>query len=151
MKGIILTTVLFLGINFIVSAQAYQFSQGAKDSAQIEIQFLTDAWNKAITHRDSLALDKILAPEYTLNGSVSRSAWMNNTLHHYTTDTLEFISPLNITFYGEAAKSEGILYWKADYDGKPAVDGEGLETDIWIKRNGRWQVQTRMSLHLKSR
>jgi hypothetical protein len=151
MKSIILITLLLVGTNFIVSAQSYQFSQGAKDSAQMGIQFLTDAWNKAIAHRDSLTLDKILAPEYTLNGSVSRSVWMNNTLHHYTTDTIELISPLNITFYGEAVKSEEIIYWKADYDGKPAVDGEGLETDIWVKRNGHWQVLMRMSLHLKSR
>jgi len=53
MKRMILITVLFAGTNVIVLAQAYQFSQGAKDSAQIEIQSLTDAWNKAITHRDS--------------------------------------------------------------------------------------------------
>lgn len=151
MKEIILFTLLFAGSSFIVSAQSYQFSQGAKDSAQIEIQNLTEAWNRAITHRDSLTLDKILAPEYTLNGSVNRSVWMNNTLHHFATDTIELISPQNITFYGEAARSEEIIYWKANYDGKPAVDSEGLETDIWIKRNGHWQVLMRMSLHLKNR
>jgi len=126
-----------------------QFSQGAKDSAQNEILQLTNEWNKAIINRDSLTLDKILAPEYSLNGSVNRSIWMNNTMNHFTTDSLAVLGKLNIVFYGQAVKSEGIFFWKASYDGKPGINGEYSVTDIWTKSNGRWRVILRMSLPSK--
>ena len=148
MKHTIISWLLLVSINF--SAQA-QFPQSGKDSAQIEIQQLTEQWNKAIINRDSLSLDKILGPEYSLNGSVNRSLWMNNTLHHLTTDSLEILSPLTITFYGYAVKSEGSFFWKAAYDGKPRINAEYLVTDIWVKRNNRWQVIMRMSIPSKIR
>ena len=122
-----------------------QSPRNAADSAQTEILQMTSQWNDAIIHRDSLILDKILASDYSLNGSVIRAAWMNNTLHHFDTDTLKIIDQLRITFYGQAAKSEGRFFWKATFDGKPRIDGSFDVTDIWIKRDGRWQVMLRMS------
>jgi hypothetical protein len=122
-----------------------QYTQSAKDSAQSEITQLSNEWNNAIVNRDSLVLDKILGPEYSLNGSVSRTVWMNNTLHHIITDTLKIVSPLNIAFYGQAVKCEGTYFWKAAFDGKPRINAEYLVTDIWIKRNGQWQVILRLS------
>jgi len=130
---------------------AAQYSQGAKDSAQNEIRQLTDAWNKAIINRDSAMLEKILAPDYSLNGAVNRSAWMNNTMHHIITDTLEVTAPLQITFYGQSCKAEGSFFWKAAFDGIPRINGEYAVTDVWIKRNGHWQVLMRMSLQTKTR
>ena len=154
MKKILLATGLFVGVHINVIAQ---FSQGAKDSAQTEIQQLTNEWNAAIIHPDSVKLDKILAPGYSLNGVVNRSVWMANTLHYLTTDTLEILGALNITFYGQAAKSEATYYWKAAYapgaihSGPSKINAEFLITDIWIKRDGHWQVLIRMSLPSKMR
>jgi hypothetical protein len=147
MKKTIITGLLLIFINYSGKSQ---YSQGAKDSAQSEILRLTDDWNKAIINRDSLLLDKILGPEYSLNGSVSRDTWMNNTLHHLNTDTLMNVSPLLITFFGQAVKSEGNYFWKASYDGKPRINGRYAVTDIWIKRNGHWLVILRMSLPSKT-
>jgi Domain of unknown function (DUF4440) len=123
-----------------------QSSGNAADSAQTEILQMTNKWNAAIIDRDSLLLDKILASDYSLNGSVNRVAWMNNTLYHFMTDTLKILDQLHITFYGQAAKSEGRFFWKATFDGKPRINGSYEVTDIWIKRDGRWQVMLRMSL-----
>jgi ketosteroid isomerase-like protein len=130
---------------------AAQFSKGAKDSAILEIRQLTEEWNKAVKDRDSVTLDRLLAPEYTLNGSAQRSGWMDRTLHHFTTDTLVVLGELNISYYGQAAKSEGFFYWKASYDGNPTINAEYSIDDIWIKRNGQWQVLLRMSLLSKKR
>ena len=154
MKKILLATGLFVGAHINVIAQ---FSEGAKDSARMEIQQLTNDWNEAIIHPDSAKLDKILAAGYSLNGSVNRNVWMTNTLHYLTTDTLEILGALNITFYGQAAKSEGVFYWKAAYatgaihSGPSQINAELLVTDIWIKRDGHWQVLMRMSLPSKMR
>jgi len=148
MKPLIVIWLLFTLISY--SGQA-QYSQGARDSAQNEIRQLTHDWNNAIVTRDSLVLDKILGPEYTLNGSVNRDNWMNNTMHHFDTDTLMNITPLVITFFGQAAKSEGGYFWKASYDGKPRINADYQVTDIWIKRNGQWQVMMRMSIPSKTK
>ena len=129
----------------IACAAQAQPPRNAEDSAQIEILQMTSQWNDAIIHRDSLILDKVLAFDYSLNGSVNRVAWMNNTLHHFTTDTLKILDQLHITFYGQAAKSEGRFFWKAAFDGKPRINGAYDVSDIWIKRDGRWQVMLRMS------
>jgi hypothetical protein len=148
MNKTIIFLLILLAINFTSKAQ---FSPGAKDSAKTEIQQLTAEWNKAIINRDSLTLNKILAPDYSLNGSVIRNIWMNNTLHHIVTDTLDILGQLNITYYGQAAKSEGSFFWKASMDGKPRINGEYAVEDIWIKHNGHWQVLLRMSLQSKTR
>jgi len=152
MKKIILFTLIFTATHCTVTAQ---LSEGTKDSAMAEIQQLANEWNKAIINRDSLTLDKILAAEYTLysyNGSsANRMGWLNNTLHRFTTDTAAFLASLNITVYGQAAKSEGTLYWKAAWDGKPRVNADFSVTDIWIKRDGHWQVLMRMSQLAKNR
>lgn len=148
MNKIILLLLFFMIINIKANAQ---FTQGAKDSAKAEILQLTSEWNKAIINRDSLTLDKILASDYSLNGSVTRSIWMNNTLHHIVTDTLEILGQLNVTFYGQAAKCEGLFFWKASFDGKPGINGEYSVNDIWIKHNNHWQILLRMSLQSKMR
>lgn len=148
MNKILFLLLLLITINFTSKAQ---FSPGAIDSAKIEIRQLTAQWNKAIISRDSVALDKILDPDYSLNGSVARNIWMNNTLHHLATDTLVVLGQLNITFYGQAAKSEGSFFWKASFDGRPRINGEYAVTDIWIRRNDHWQVLLRMSLQSKMR
>jgi len=144
----ITTLILLVCITGHFNSNA-QFSQGAKDSAQNEILQLTSEWNKAIIKRDSLTLDKILSPEYSLNGSVNRGVWINNTLNHFTTDSLEVLGKLNIVFYGQAARSEGMFFWKASFDGKPRINGEYSVTDIWTKSNGHWRVILRMSLPSK--
>ncbi len=142
--------LFLLGIVFNFTSNA-QFSQGATDSAKSEIQQLTTEWNKAIINRDSLTLSKILAPDYSLNGSVFRDVWMNNTMHHIVTDSLAVLGQPTVTVYGQSAKSEGSFFWKATFDGKPKINAEYAINDIWIKRNGHWQVLLRMSLQTKIR
>ena len=139
------TTSVLLMLLFACSTQA-QSPRNAEDSARTEILQMTSQWNDAIMRRDSLVLDKILASDYSLNGSVNRAAWMNNTLHHFMTDTLKMLDQLHITSYGQDVKSEGRFFWKAAFDGKPRINGSFDVTDIWIKRDGRWQVMLRMSM-----
>ena len=42
-------------------------------------------------------------------------------------------------------------FHKASLDGKPVINAEYAVTDIWIKRNGYWQVLIRMSILSKRR
>lgn len=144
--------LLVNGASVMVTGQfAPTVTQGVIDSAKLEIVQLTAEWDNAIIKRDSLTLEKILAPGYSLNGAVNRSNWIINTLHHFTTDTLSVLGQQNITYYGQAMKSEASFFWKANYDGKPRINGTYLVTDIWIKQDGHWQVLIRLSSPSKSK
>ncbi len=134
------------------------FGQTAKeDSIKTEIIKLTQEWNLALVNRDSLALDRILAPEYILsssNGSLlPRKEWMHNTLHGLVTDSAAFIGPQRITVYANEAISEGVLHWKVkntDKNGRTVVrNTEALVADIWRFNDGRWQVIRRLSKLLR--
>jgi hypothetical protein len=106
---------------------------------------LSQEWNTAVMKRDSATLEKILTPEFTLNGNLPRMIWMNNTLHHISTASIKTIGEPVVTIYDGSAIVTSILYWKASFDGKPAVDGEFIITDIWKKNKDQWQVLIRMS------
>ena len=128
-----------------------QFSMAAKDSASREIRDLTTEWSEAVLMRDSATLDRLLARDFTLNGGVTRSMWMDRALHHIKTDTLVLLGDLTVDFYGKAAKSKGNLFWKASYDGSPVINGDYSFEDIWIKIDGQWKVLMRLSLQTRSR
>jgi hypothetical protein len=148
MKYAILLTLLCAGTITSVSAQ---LPQAAIDSARIAIRESTAVWNTAVIQRDSLTLENLLAPNYSLNGMVTRGAWMDNTLHHITTDTLELVGPLEITVYGPMAKSEGTLHWNAGFDANPKRNAEFAITDIWALQDGQWRVILRLSEITKMR
>lgn len=129
------------------------------EEAKKEIKHLTSVWNSAIEKRDSIALNEVLAPEYMVYSYytdnpdsavfISREPWLYNTLHHFTTDSSEVLGEQKVTLYGVAAKSEQTMIWKARYDNAPRFSLRFAVTDIWLKRNGKWQVVMRMSYIVK--
>src|SRR3954468_20992555 len=66
----------------------------SEESASGEIVKLEHSWNKAIRTRDSVALDRLLAPDFTLagdgktHGAVRRSTWLSATMRPVAFDTL---------------------------------------------------------------
>ncbi len=119
--------------------------QSAADSARLEIDQLTQVWNTAIVQRDSVMLENLLAPCYTLNGMVERKTWITNTLQHLATDTLEVLGKMSITVFDNSARSEGTIHWTVSFDARPRMNADFTITDIWTKQNGRWQVLLRMA------
>lgn len=134
--------LLFAGARSVATAQG---TATALDSARVAITQLTDAWNTAIVQRDSLALENLLAPDYSLNGMVLRTAWMDNTLHHLNTDTLEVLGALDITLFDQVAHSEGNIHWSVSFDARPKMDADFTVVDIWTRQSGTWKVMLRMA------
>ena len=145
MKSIILFTILSL-IAFNADCQV-----SAADSAIITIKQLTNQWYAAIKSRDSAAIDRILADDYTVNGSWPKSKWFDNILHHFEMDSFEVAAVPKFSYYGDAVLCEGKLYWKGNKEGKPFMNAEFSVTDIWVYRNERWQIHMRLLQFLKNR
>ena len=144
---------LFVFALFVSNMAAAQTP--GEDSIKNEILKLSFEWNQAIIKRDSITLDRILSPEYTLSSSsgslLPRKDWMENTLHRLFTDSAAFIGPQKITIYGNEAISEGLLHWKVRNDQNKLRNHESLVADIWRYNNGRWQVIHRMSKLVRKR
>lgn len=144
----LLVFILFLIAALIIKAQT---PVSKEDSSIATIKQLTLQWYKAIKSRDSFTLDRILAPDFTVNGSWSREKWFDNILHHFKMDSFEVAAEPKFSNYDDALLSEGLLYWKGTNDDKPFMNAEFNVTDIWVFRNNRWQVLMRMLKFYKKR
>lgn len=117
---------------------------GGTDVIEAEIRAASAAWADAIQRRDVKACDAILGAEYALMapgiGVMPRAKWLASlpeyTVHSYRFDDIE------IQVHGETAVMRSRYTQSATVFG---VDrsGEMLVTDVWVKRDGRWQVVAR--------
>lgn len=118
-------------------------------------QELLDAereWADVVMRQDKVAAGSILADEFRLTGpelqrlstgrAATKDVWLE-TLQ--LIDTRSFnLSDAQITVYGRAA----VVFVRATIDwsiqGRP-LPSHYMLTDLWVKREGRWQVVTRLS------
>ena len=134
--------IVLIGLHATASAQ---YSKGARDSASREIRTLTAQWYTAAMARDSATLEKLLASDFTLNGDVTRGAWLERVLHHIKMDTLQDVGDIQFAYYGGAVLSKGNVRWKALYDGTYDLTGDYPFEDVWVKAGGQWHILIRMS------
>lgn len=104
-------------------------------------------WMEAVQRKDLAALERIVAPEYVYtasgHGRWSRQRWME-TVPIYDIHRFAFHA-VDVRAYGDVA---AVL---AHYEQEASVagarrSGEFLLTDVWVRRNGAWQVVARSSI-----
>lgn len=101
-------------------------------------QQLARAWS----HHDRAFIDSVLAPEWSVtqaDGSILTRSTVLGTFF----DSVEFESNLvddvTVTLFGDTAIVRGRTTVKAKLNGAP-VSARIRFTDVFIKRNNRWQV-----------
>jgi ketosteroid isomerase-like protein len=139
MKSVCTLFLLILALNI----QGQSNTKAESDSNQI-LQ-VSNEWSTAIIRRDSLTLEKVMTPDFTLNGSLPRAVWMKNTLHHLKTDELKMVSEPKITIFDDMAVCEAVWTFKATFNESKKVDGKFLITDLWKKKDGKWLIFMRLS------
>lgn len=124
-------------------------SSGPASDPAREVEAAESAWAVAMRDRDSLALERLLAPEFVVEAAAPgrpadqapRTRWLDNTLHRLRLDSVA-IRPVRVTVHpprGDSATAELWLWWKPF---RVATDNR-LE-DTWVRRDGRWQVTRRI-------
>lgn len=117
-----------------------------------EIMRLEDEFMDATKRRDVDALNRIMAPEYVLITTagkrvVTKDGWMQTALERITITGWEYVNP-DVRIYGEGGVTgvveTGRIQKATTSDGKP-WNSEAMLLDIWMKRDGQWQIVTRMS------
>ena len=115
-------------------------------TAEDEIRAAAAAWAEAIKNRDVAAADQILGAEYALwatgIGEMPRAQWLA-ALPEYVVHSYE-LTPKHVQVYGDTAVMRSHYHQTATVFGKDR-SGPMLVTDVWVKRDGRWQVVARHS------
>jgi hypothetical protein len=127
----------------LVAVLICRFSLAQTPAEQEVLQFERDAC-KAFLDADPAALERVLAPDFTLtlsNGEVSTRANEINELQsgkvHY--DVFENYDMLARLYGNSAAVVLGKTRVKGTAEGKP-FDRVVQFTDTLVKRDGRWQL-----------
>jgi ketosteroid isomerase-like protein len=116
------------------------------DQAEQEIRDVQQRWMDAASRKDEAALEAILGDEYVLIsarlGIVDRAGWLAMGPDY---DIQEFAYlESDIRVYGTAAVSNSRYRQHATFKGQD-LSAPFYLTDVWVKRDGRWQVVTRHS------
>lgn len=133
----------------ITSQPTPQQTKGeTEDFARLERQ-----WMNALAAKDEATLERIVASEFSIIGAGSqpddlvgnRASWMRLAMSRPFPK--HDVSDVRVTRAGDVAVVQLVL--TAEYPPK-SLTAEGgrlqfLTTDVWVQRDGRWQVLTRHS------
>jgi len=112
-----------------------------------ELIDLQNDWMDAWQRQDRARLEEILAPEFTLTSArtdqlVDRAEWLR-LLDTVRNESFAY-SDFRIDVFGDAAVVRSRLSQVATV-GDQRWDATFALTDVWIRRDGRWQVVARHS------
>jgi ketosteroid isomerase-like protein len=106
-------------------------------------------WMEAVQRKDLAAPDQILGEDYVYTasgqGRWSRQRWLE-TVAVYDVDRFAFLD-VDVRPYGDVAVVLSRYEQEASVAGARR-SGEFLLTDVWVRRDGRWQVVARSSVML---
>jgi ketosteroid isomerase-like protein len=140
-------TVSFAVAAFALTATSHnggyaKRSNNGQKSVDALLIGMENAWSEAVVKKDAAALDKIIAddwvgvyPFYTLTKAQELASLTSGEIKVESETT----SGMKVRVFENAAVVTGSDDEKGTYKGKDA-SGHYLWTDVFIKRNGRWQV-----------
>ena len=98
----------------------------------------------AVRRHDQARLEELLAAEFSLNGAagvLDREAFLDAAAGPYEIDDFAY-DELDPEVYGNTAVCVSRYRQVARLDGRD-VSGELHVTDVWVRRDGRWQIVRR--------
>jgi len=118
-------------------------------SDQADIEELERRFARGVLRKDIRALEALLALEYRLVGvrstgtsDMPRLAWFA-ALGRMNFKALD-LATTSVEVHGDMALATVEGSWELEFDGR-AIDERVYVTDVWIKRDGRWQIVRRHS------
>ena len=122
--------------------QAGSVSPGGQPKAGQELQTLEQAWADAVKHQDIGKIDRMQAEEYEFTdpaGQVWTKARELGTIKSgdLTIDSFE-VSDVKVRLYENTAVVTLHIVWHDQFRGND-ISGPQRMTDVFVKRDGRWQ------------
>ena len=114
-------------------------------TAEIEIPLLEQSWMDAWVAKDHATCDRILADDFVLTSArgalMSKSEWLAGAMGPFVCSAFHW-EHIQVRQFGEVAIVHGRSNQKASVAGQD-WSGVFLVTDVWVRRNGLWQVVSR--------
>jgi ketosteroid isomerase-like protein len=112
-------------------------------TAEEELLKLENAWSAAVINRDQAFLDRLCADEYISTSPDGLTADKRAEIVDLMSGRFKWesaaLSDMNVRVYGNAAVVTGLNTLKGIY-GDQDISGPYRFTDVFVKRDGRWQV-----------
>jgi hypothetical protein len=143
--------ISFLILIFLICFIASQ-AQSSKVEVVKELLSLEQALNTNVNAHDTAALSQIIAPEFQLTGpkfpgAVRSKQWLANCMG-YSIDSV-MITDVAVSNWGDVAVFRSMQhFYNLKIAGQSASYTESLITDLWIKREEKWRLVTRLSERL---
>ena len=126
-----------------ISAPAATPASASTQNTEAEITQLERDWAAAIVNRDAATVNRLLADDF--NGTSSTAlTFPKDVAIEDLTSGLYMVKSMNldeisVNVYGDAAVAFTSQEEKSKYAGKD-TSGHYHFTNVWIKKDGRWQV-----------
>lgn len=148
--------ILVIGL-FVVAASPFTFGQtnsrGVAQNTKVEqeIKKLEREWFDAYVRGDRAAFDRIVADDVVItygNGSVGNKSQAIAEIKAPADSSYSLTSDdIQVRVYGETAIVTGRVTEKGTFNGR-GLNSQSRYTDVWVRRNGRWQVVAAQSTRL---
>lgn len=141
-------TAILLAALFVASSLRPATAQEpATDAAPFDTLERTLA--DALHRKDRAALESLLAPEFVLRGNpdVSRTTWLDNAIKYCWGERSDIAKLRAIPSDQMAVVTFELTFYTNPQTCEPQTNGS-LITDIWMQRDGRWQLAVRHSAPL---
>ena len=136
MKRLLIITLSALLFSNLALAQTEKAAQNSADEKAVTQ--LVHEWLDALVKADLATLDRIIADDYIVTNS-DGSVLGKQSLDPLIKFESATVEDLKVRLYGEAAVVTGTTTYKGSFNGR-AFNSRGRFTDVWLKREGRWQV-----------
>lgn len=116
----------------------------ARELIQLEREMMV-----AVRDHDRDVLERVIADDFLLTSSESngplapKQAYIRTAMDEklLTVDSFRF-HDFRIRVYGDVALVHSRLDWRSTFLGQPWIS-DFLMTDVWVRRDGRWQIVSR--------
>jgi ketosteroid isomerase-like protein len=118
-------------------------------STEDSVRVLEQMWADAVRSRDSTALERLVAPDFTVSGAdakrppVPRATWMTNTMQKLRVDSIR-LGEVQVATRGDTAVATLNYVWAGQFMKMPKFRDSTIVTDTWIRRADGWSVQRRV-------
>jgi hypothetical protein len=145
MKRILAVAVLVLATASLALGQMgdkQAKTKAAGTSVEQTLMQIEHDWTNAALKKDSAALDKILADEWVGQGPTGTETKAQTLAELKSGDSKldsQTLGDLKVRVFGNTAVVTGSDDEKSSYKGKD-TSGHWIWTDVFVKRQGRWQA-----------
>ncbi|HKY03388.1 MAG TPA: DUF4440 domain-containing protein [Blastocatellia bacterium] len=116
-------------------------TQAPANAVEQELLKLSREWIEAAGRQDKTTLDRILAADFIATDEQGRT--INKAAYLAETEGLKVDSytftDVSMRVYGDTAVVSLLMPFKGSYKGQD-ISGSYRETDVWVKRDNRWQA-----------